>query len=170
MNNDNNKSQIKFKVNLKSVNYKLALYSKIIGLYTFASIILISMCIYVCYVLINLYRKWVGRKKRLASYVKEKIQQNDASSFNTKTINAGNKNDYEIYENGEKKADGNKSGEGGDEYYKFDDNINSIISSYKTATNAKKDCKKGGEDVGAEESKNVEPERSFIDPSYDNYK
>lgn len=160
-------AETKLRVNLKSVNFKLALYSKITGLYIFTSILLIMMCVYVVYILINLYIKWLGRKKRLESYIKEKLNQSDVSSFNTKVINYGRKEDEEVYSNGTIGKSGNSGNSGGvDDYYKFDDNINSIITSYKSA---KKDCKDEGK-VSPEEKGDVEPERAFIDPSYDDYK
>lgn len=160
------KNEMKFNVNMKSVNYKLLLYSKITGLYIFASVLLVSMCIYVLFVLISLYKKWMGRKKRMESYVKEQINNNDSSLLNSKIINSGKKDDDEVYK-GVRRV-----GDGVDEYYKFDDNINSIISSYKSA---KKECNDKGSRTecskdGENDANKTEPERAFIDPSYDDYK
>ena len=155
------KTNIYENIDVRSINFKIGLYTKVVSIYTVASIIILMMCAYLIYSLYRIYNNWVKRKRRMKGYVTEKIKQSAHSLRNLSTGFADSNNDDELYDN-------TKPQSGKDEYYKFDENINSIILSYKAAS---KECNKGDKVKNGDVSsiKNKDPDRAFIDSSYDNY-
>ena len=118
-------------------------------LYTIAMLIIFGMIIYFLIKLFKIYNNWNKDKNRFKDMTGA---TDELSSMFKQFQNTGDSfNDDEKYT-------GDKKDEVVDEYYKFDENIQSIISSYKESSTCKKEGMAGIDEVNRYE---------FLNPEYD---
>lgn len=133
------------------IDRKISLYSKLLIIYSIATGIVITMCIYLLVRLFKLYKSWRKRQEKFKQHTKLDTSVSIASNFqNMLVMNSGGTQDTEIYNN--KISEEIELPE-----YTFDKNLDSIVESYKT--NMGQTCK----------NTNTDPERAFIQKEYDNY-